>query len=332
MRPVGGRVVVAGFTTSCLLLIIGWQQWRLSGLEGTLSRLSRVLLEERKNISSSASVASPASAASAASAASGTISAALSDDSITRDCITWTPLPTQYSAKQGANKLSSKIEKGVTESDLHRKESFEKIWSANAWGKETKSGPGSLLKNTNSMRRVLDRVVNKVKMTLKKESVTLLDSSCGDMAWMPTFLENRTDVVFTGYDIVPGNVEGHQKKFSTKPWKFEVHDIVADPIGKYDIILSRHTLQHLKTGDIERVIANFVKSGSNFLLTTNFPRTKTNRELSEETQYRYRPVNLLLEPYFLPTPMCSSLDIKEENIHIDLWDLERIRSQRGEKL
>ena len=73
----------------------------------------------------------------------------------------------------------------------------------------------------------------------------------------------------------------------------QVHDIVADPIGKYDIILSRHTLQvvilidttiitklmivipqHLKTGDIERVIANFVKSGSTFLLTTNFPRTK----------------------------------------------------------
>ena len=26
------------------------------------------------------------------------------------------------------------------------------IWSVNAWGKETKSGPGSLLKNTNNMR------------------------------------------------------------------------------------------------------------------------------------------------------------------------------------
>ena len=84
-------------------------------------------------------------------------------------------------------------------------------------------------------------------------------------------------MVFTGYDIVPGNVEGHKKKFNAKSWKFEVknvtrlclgttlqytpvtflplkssilklppkvHDIVADPIaGKYDIILSRHTLQ-----------------------------------------------------------------------------------------
>ena len=32
----------------------------------------------------------------------------------------------------------------------------------------------------------------------------------------------RTDVIFTGYDIVPGNVEGHKKKFNAKPWKFEV--------------------------------------------------------------------------------------------------------------
>jgi len=316
MRGLGGRVVAAGVATFCLLIIIGWQQWRLSGLEGTLSRLSRVLLEEKKNISSPAS---------------GARSQPLFDDSITRDCVTWTPLPTQYSTKQGGRRLSSKVEKGVTESDLHRKESFQKIWSGNAWGKESKSGPGSLLKNTNSMRRVLDRVVNKVKMTLKKESLTLLDSSCGDMAWMPTFLENRTDVVFTGYDIVPGNVEGHQKKFNAKPWKFEVHDIVADPIaGNYDIILSRHTLQHLKTGDIEKVIANFVQSGSKFLLTTNFPTTRKNNELSEETQYRYRPVNLLLDPYFLPPPMCTSLDIKDGNIHIALWDLERIRNQRGE--
>ena len=29
--------------------------------------------------------------------------------------------------------------------------------------------------------------------------------------------------------------------------------------------------------------------------------------------------------------MCTSLDIKGENIHIALWDLERIRSQRVEQ-
>ena len=42
----------------------------------------RVLLEEKKNISSPV--------------VSGAISQTLSDDLITRDCVTWTPLPTQY--------------------------------------------------------------------------------------------------------------------------------------------------------------------------------------------------------------------------------------------
>ena len=44
---------------------------------------ARVLLEEQKNSSSPAT--SPASS-----------QAAFPDDSITRDCVTWTPLPTQY--------------------------------------------------------------------------------------------------------------------------------------------------------------------------------------------------------------------------------------------
>ena len=34
-----------------------------------------------------------------------------------------------------------------------------------------------------------------------------------------------------------------------------------------------------------------------------FNSYQKNSELSEETQYRYRPVNLLLEPYFLPPPV-----------------------------
>ena len=29
-------------------------------------------------------------------------------------------------------------------------------------------------------------------------------------------------MIFTGYDIVPANVEGHSQKFSGKPWNFEV--------------------------------------------------------------------------------------------------------------
>ena len=42
------------------------------------------------------------------------------------------------------------------------------------------------------------------------------------MTWMPSFLENRTDMVFTGYDIVEANVENHKKRFAKTSWNFEV--------------------------------------------------------------------------------------------------------------
>ena len=37
------------------------------------------------------------------------------------------------------------------------------------------------------------------------------------------------------------------------------------------------TSQHLKNRDIEKVISNFIQSGSSFLLTTNVPTTKVNK-------------------------------------------------------
>ena len=58
--------------------------WPFLGQGNIFSRFcdyTRVLLEEKKNVSSPAS---------------GALSQPLSDDSITRDCVTWTPLPTQY--------------------------------------------------------------------------------------------------------------------------------------------------------------------------------------------------------------------------------------------
>ena len=104
----------------------------------------------------------------------------------------------------------------------------------------------------------------------------MLDSSCGDMTWMPSFLETRTDVDFTGYDIVSKNIDHHREQFKNhKDWTFEQHDIVKDQIKQsYDLILSRHTFQHLKTKDVKKIIQNFINSGSIFFLATSYPRAE----------------------------------------------------------
>ena len=46
----------------------------------------------------------------------------------------------------------------------------------------------------------------------------------------------------------------------------------------WTLLLTMILQQHLKTGDVERVIANFAKSVSTFLLTTNFPTAKVRRQ------------------------------------------------------
>ena len=92
---------------------------------------------------------------------------------------------------------------------------------------------------------------------------------------MPSFLSSRSDVEYTGYDIVEANINNHMEKFGDTDWKFEVHDIVTDPIKiSYDLIISRHTTQHLLTSDVVKVIRNFVDSSSKFLLTSSYPNTK----------------------------------------------------------
>ena len=52
------------------------------------------------------------------------------------------------------------------------------------------------------------------------------------MTWMPTFLWNRTDVEFTGYDIVQANIDSHRKKFEKTNWKFEVEYIQGVKISQ----------------------------------------------------------------------------------------------------
>ena len=89
---------------------------------------------------------------------------------------------------------------------------------------------------------------------------------------MPSFLSSRSDVEYTGYDIVEANIKNHREKFRETDWKVEVHDIVTDPIKtSYDLVISRHTTMHLKTNDVVKVVRNFVDSSSKFLLTTSFP-------------------------------------------------------------
>lgn len=245
---------------------------------------------------------------------------------LTLNCLNWSKVKTPihpYKLPKSVGKVKFDNKSPESESSVHRKHSFVKIYAKNAWGKKTKSGPGSLLSSTVRIRKILDLVVEKLKIHLKKATISLLDSSCGDMTWMPKFLKGRKDVKFTGFDIVPKIIGNHRNNFKDQNWKFEVHDIVSDSLNtSYDLILSRQTTQHLKTADVLKVVQNFITSGSKYLLTSNYPDIKSNSDLSEDSQYRHRPLNLFFKPFYLPPPICMAKDVKTDSI--TLWDLRTV--------
>ena len=73
-------------------------------------------------------------------------------------------------------------------------------------------GIGSNHANTRDMIRVLHSVTDQLKKILNKETIRLLDSSCGDMFWIPEFLAARPDVAYTGYDLTETNILANREK------------------------------------------------------------------------------------------------------------------------
>ena len=95
---------------------------------------------------------------------------ALGELAWTHDCIGWSKvgLPDH---NRNNNKTERKLDLVTGEEDEHRKKSFAQIWEQNSWGSESKSGPGSILKNTGRIREILGIVIDQLKKALNKTSI-----------------------------------------------------------------------------------------------------------------------------------------------------------------
>ena len=92
-----------------------------------------------------------------------------------------------------------------------------------AYENNTVCGFGSEKEHTRDMIKILHSVDTKIKTILGKERIRFLDSSCGDMFWMPEFLLDRMgDVDFTGYDLSQGNIDNNRDKYGKHGWTFKV--------------------------------------------------------------------------------------------------------------
>jgi hypothetical protein len=203
-----------------------------------------------------------------------------------------------------------------------REEIFTTIFKENFWrSAESVSGSGSELKATELARGFIEGLVKELGIR------SMLDVPCGDFNWMRQV--ELGECQYTGGDIVRPLVEENQAKHG-RPGRSFVHmDITRDAIPRSDLILCRDCFIHLPYADISTALRGFVASGSMYLLTTTFPTTTTNVDV---TGFGFRPLNLCAAPIGLATPMRilnERPEVAKEHVEfgksLGLWRLDTIR-------
>lgn len=155
---------------------------------------------------------------------------------------------------------------------------------------DSKSGLGSSNEYTINIR-------NKLINFIKEKSINkILDTSCGDWNWMKTIKNVLPD--YLGLDIVKDIVNKNNELYSNDNIKFIHTDFLSyiktQQDKSFDLILCRHTLEHLPTEynieflkECKRVCKYLFVTGYNDLRKDNVQVPNT----------IYRPINLKLSPY-----------------------------------
>lgn len=175
------------------------------------------------------------------------------------------------------------------------KREFQKIYETRYWDTpnnsgESLSGEGSIMKNTILIREAITNILSEFNIK------TMLDAGCGDWNWMKKISCFLPD--YTGLDVAPFVVENN-KKYTKKNIRFineaSLSFLSKTPSKEFDLILIRHTLEHLPTNyNID--LLNEVKRCSKYaLITSTLQETPTTNKT--EIFGGYAPINLLKIPY-----------------------------------
>jgi ubiquinone/menaquinone biosynthesis C-methylase UbiE len=170
---------------------------------------------------------------------------------------------------------------------------FDDIYKNDIWNMgqtESKSGLGSSNEYTINIR-------NKLFSFIKEKSINkILDTSCGDWNWMKTIKNILPD--YLGLDIVKDIVNKNNELYSNDNIKFIHSDFLSyiktQQDKSFDLILCRHTLEHLPT-EYNIEFLKECKRVCKYLFVTGYNDLNNNNTQLPNTIYR--PINLKLSPY-----------------------------------
>ncbi len=196
--------------------------------------------------------------------------------------------------------LLSSFAWAVDHHDLN-KTLFSEVYNRNLWGSlESRSGEGSAIYRTDSIRRVLPELLKRLNIK------SIIDCGCGDFNWLRTM--DLSNIEYTGFDIVDDIVYDNIIKYQDSKRTFRYADITQDPLPCADMALARDCMMHLPDECVKLLINNLKQSGSTYLLASNFPDTQINKDFDDRELYHSSRVtfrNLQKTPFNFPEPIAT---------------------------
>ncbi len=186
------------------------------------------------------------------------------------------------------------------------------------YDEESKSGPGSNLRQTATVRSILPMVLKEFHIK------TMLDIPCGDFNWMKEV--DLGECQYQGADIVRDIVKRNKTHYSNDKRTFMWGDITSSTLRQFDLIFCRDCFVHFSYDDITRALINIKRSMSKYLLTTTFVK-RSNQDINTGG---WRPVNLETHPFSFPTPLqifnenCTEDGGRYNDKSLALWSIADI--------
>ena len=194
---------------------------------------------------------------------------------------------------------------------------FSKIYADNLWeDAESRSGPGSTLASTTSLRRDLAMLL--VKMNVK----TFFDAPCGDFHWMQ-HVRTPPGMKYIGADIVRDLIARLNVKYGNDQREFVPLNLIDDPHPRSDLWLCRDALSHFSLADIFKTLENFLAAKTEHCLITTFMQVEDNTDI--KTGF-HRAINLLKAPFHFPAPdifLADRPDSEPEHV-AGLWRRDQV--------
>lgn len=191
---------------------------------------------------------------------------------------------------------------------MDRRMTFQRIWETNAWGSaETRSGPGSQMVATETVRRLLPELIRGTC------SHRVLDVGCGEANWIPT-----GEWIYTGIDVVPGAIDVARIRHLGPGRRFLVADARYDLLPTADLILCRDVMCHMNIDDGLAMLWNIKHTGATWLIATTFEGGQNQNVETGDFYY----INLEAWPFAMGKPWMVIEDTwRHPDKYLGVWSL-----------